>query len=462
MATHVFRGGVGRFLRRAGLAAAVVSAFVSGVRAQDGAVPADKTKFHVFVLMGQSNMAGSGSPILPEYTVPNPRVLVIGGDLKWTPFRIKPGAGMGPGAAFARHYAELHPDVTVGLIQGARGGRGLKELAKGGKDRDGAPNYDNTMAKVREAMKSGTVKAVLWHQGETDAGDAAYVDKLKVLVADLRADIGDPELPFIAGELGRYAPWTAPFNSRIPAAKTAIPRCAVASSEGLLDLGDKVHFSGFSCETLGARYLMEYLTMTDAALAAKFQPVLAEITARMQAGDAGWKTVINPSMTEGGAWPLGWDGRRTTAGTLNVSRDTADAASAPASLKVESVGGPVTGSVTTPLRDVCGRQVKISCRMKNAGFATCGLALTALDGSWKQVLNQDVIDAKGAGEWTLLSGEFLIPPNAVNVRLALVVGGEGAAWLDDVSVEAGKPASAAKPAAPAPAAAPKAFPRPAN
>ena len=42
-----------------------------------------------------------------------------------------------------------------------------------------------------------------------------------------------------------------------------IPRCAVVSSEGLRDCGDKVHFSGFSVETLGARYLAAYLRIAD-------------------------------------------------------------------------------------------------------------------------------------------------------------------------------------------------------
>ena len=86
--------------------------------------PASKASFHIFLLMGQSNMAGSAYPWLEEYRTPSQRVLIQNPDHTWanavTPLR---GGGMSPGESFARHYAELHPGVTVGLIQCARGGR---------------------------------------------------------------------------------------------------------------------------------------------------------------------------------------------------------------------------------------------------------------------------------------------------------------------------------------------------
>ncbi|HCE44477.1 MAG TPA: hypothetical protein DET40_13090 [Lentisphaeria bacterium] len=412
--------------------------------ADDTKVPADKSKFHIIVLMGQSNMAGSGHPVLPEYVKADPNVLMMGNDMKWTASRVYPGGGMGPGNAFARHYAELHPGITVGVIQAARGGRGIKELWKGGKDRDGAPNYDNLMAKVKEAMKVGTIKAILWHQGETDCGDAAYVDKLKTLATDVRTDIGDQDLAFIAGELGRYATWTSNFNTNIiPKAKTEIPNCSVASSEKLMDLGDKVHFSGFSCEILGSRYLMEYLAMKEPQLAVKFKPMLDDLTAKMLAKDSEWVTVVNPSMTEGETKPLGWDGKWSSKGSLEPVRDTKDFASAPASLRVESVGGPVLGSISTPLKEVSGKKLNITCKMKNSGFSKCFLVITGLDGSYKQALNKELIDAKDAKDWTSFSAEFVVPSNAVNDRLAILVEGEGKAWLDDIVIEKSAPPAGA-------------------
>lgn len=406
-------------------------------------VPNDKSKFHIFVLMGQSNMAGSGHPVLAEYKHSNPNVLILGRDYKWNDAVVKLGQGMGPGYSFARHYAELHPEVTVGLIQGARGGRSIKELSKGGKDRDGAPNYDNTMKQIKEAMKVGTLKGILWHQGESDCGDPKYVEKLKSLVDDLRADTGEKNVIFIAGELGRYATWTARFNNLIPSAKTAIPACGVVSSEGLMDLGDKVHFSGFSVEIMGSRYLMEYLKMKEPELAVKFKPALGKITEKMLAKDVEWETIQNPSMTDGDSFTVGWNGKWTSKGNLNAFRDCKDFASAPSSLRIESVGGPVTGSVSESLRNVCGKKLKITCKMKNEGFSNCTVVLTGMDGSWQQVLNKEVINAKEAKEWTTLSGEIFVPANAVNTRIGILVDGSGKVWLDDIIIEKSLPVAGA-------------------
>lgn len=397
--------------------------------------PADKASFHIILLMGQSNMAGSALPWLPEYAEPSARVLIQNNDLTWsgakTPLR---GGGMSPGESFARHYAELHPGVTVGLIQCARGGRSIKELGKGGKDRDGAPNYDNMLKAATAAAKQGVITAVLWHQGESDCGDPAYVGKLAQLAKDVRTDLGLPQVPFICGELGRYATWTAGFNGRIGAAAQQIPRCGVASSEGLLDLGDKVHFSGFSAEVLGARYLMQYLQVAEPALVDRFKPELAKVTTDMLAREAAWTGILNGDMSDGAKRPLGWDGGWVGKGRLAVTRDTSAAVSAPASLRLAADGGPAQGSVEQPLRDVAGKTITITLQAKNAGFSSLQVRITGVNGAWKQVINRPIIDAGAAKEWTAFSGRIAIPADVPNVRLAIAVDGDGSAWIDDVAM----------------------------
>jgi hypothetical protein len=394
-------------------------------------LPADPASFHIFLLMGQSNMAGSALPVLEDYREPSSRVLAQSSDLTWQASRA--AVAMSPGHSFARLYAALHPGVTVGLIQCARGGRSLGELSKGGQDRDGAPNYDNALKRARAAARQGALKGVLWHQGESDAGDAGYVARLAATVADLRSDLTAPELPFICGELGRFAGWTAAFNGRIGTAAREIPRCAVASSEALLDLGDRVHFSGFSAEVLGARYLAQYLQLAEPALAPRFQNELATITARMLAREAAWTVLLNGDMTEGCARPFAWDLQWTGKGALAVVRDPATAVSAPASLRLDSAGGPVLGSLAQPLRGVAGKTITVGVQIRNAGFTSCQVVITGIDGNWKQVLNQPIITAT-AGVWTQLSGRLAIPAGVPNIRLALVVDGEGQAWFDDVTV----------------------------
>jgi hypothetical protein len=408
----------------------------STARAADApAIPADKAAFHVFVLMGQSNMAGSAMPILPEYKEPAADVLMLGRDMKWSPAKTPAGQGMCPGQSFARLYAALHPGVTVGLIQCARGARGIKELNKGGRDRDGSPNYDNGLARIREAMKVGTLKGVLWHQGETDAGDANYVNKLATLVADLRADTGVADLPFVAGELGRYCTWTGPFNKRIPAFAQALPHCAVAGSEGLLDLGDKVHFSGFSAEVFGGRYLMEYLRMVEPALVPKFEPQLKEITAKMLAREAAWDVLLNGDMSEGGAKVFAWDNLWIGKGKLRVVRDEKEFASAPASMRIASVGGPAQGSIAQTLRNVAGKQIRVTLKIKNDGFTGCQVNLYGLDGSWRQLYQKTLITTGKTSGWKTFSAETAVPAEAINTRIAVVVDGDGAACVDDLVIE---------------------------
>ena len=412
-----------------------------GVFAADDAsvaIPKDKAAFHIFVLMGQSNMAGTSTPIPAEYVAPSDSVYNLRKDLVWrkaaTPLDPN-GPGFSLGESFARHYAELHPGVKVGVIQCARGGRGIKELNKGGKDRDGAPNYDDSLVRIRAAMKAGTLKGILWHQGETDAGDAGYVAELATLAADLRADLGTPNLPFIAGELGRYATWTAGFNSRIPAAATTIPHCAVASSEDLLDLGDHVHFSGFGSEVYGARYLKAYLTLAEPALIGKFEPQLATLTSAMAAREAAWTGALNGDMSEGVSRPFAWDNRWTGKGSLEVTRDTVDPASAPASLKLASLSGPAQGVVGQTLRNVSGKQVRVTAKVRDSGFPNVQITLRSIDRNYKPCFQSVVASSGPTDTWKELSAEVSIPAEAMSTQLSFGVDGSGAAWLDDVTVE---------------------------
>jgi len=423
-------------------ASLLLLAFAASFAGEETEPPKDKAKFHIFILLGQSNMAGSAYPILPEYQVPSQRVLAFGTDMKWrpaqTPLDPKRCKATGIGQPFAKYYAELHPDVVVGLVHCARSGRSLKELAKGGKDRDGTPNYDESLAKIREAAKDGTLKAILWHQGEADCGDVSYAKRLSAFASDLRKDLGEPELPFILGELGRYREKTAKFNEIIAQAPSMIQRASMASAEGLWDIGDDVHFSGFSIETLGARYLMEYLKTQEPALAKTFAPELDSITKRMAQKDAEWTCVLNGSMTDGEGVPVGWDERNVARGKMSAARDAETFASAPASLRIESDNGPIDGSVSQRLKRAVGKTLKISGKAKCEGFNSCLVELVARDSSWKTVFSATVFDAKNASGWTDFSQELSIPQDsgagAGFIRFSAK--GEGKAWLDDVKIEA--------------------------
>lgn len=56
--------------------------------------------------------------------------------------------------------------------------------------------------KAKEAQKTGVIRGILFHQGESDAGSQAWVGKAKEVAADLRKDLGlGDSTPFLAGEL---------------------------------------------------------------------------------------------------------------------------------------------------------------------------------------------------------------------------------------------------------------------
>ena len=124
---------------------------IADVRAET-AVPAEKSKFHLFVLAGQSNMSGRGT-LTATNRVPHDHVLVMSKDGTWReavePFHWeKPKAcGAGLAASFARAYADAHPGVTVGLVPVAYGGSPI------GRWQPGAVHYTNAVHYAKLAMK---------------------------------------------------------------------------------------------------------------------------------------------------------------------------------------------------------------------------------------------------------------------------------------------------------------------
>ena len=173
-------------------------------------IPNDKDDFHVFLLMGQSNMSGFGK-VMPEDRKPVPRVVKVPtnheGDLKWLPAahplhnRLRSDR-FGLGLPFAIEYLKNKSNVVVGLIPVAWGGAPIDRLKKG------TPIYDDAVEKTKFALKYGKLKGVLWHQGEsdtvTDARTNSYEQKLHQLIQDLRKDFANDQLPFVAGNLAEF------------------------------------------------------------------------------------------------------------------------------------------------------------------------------------------------------------------------------------------------------------------
>ena len=85
--------------------------------------------FHLYLLIGQSNMAG-WSNVEQEDTIGDKRILRLNRDGDWDiakePVHFdKKEAGVGPGLSFAREMLKADENVTIGLIPCAAGGSGI-------------------------------------------------------------------------------------------------------------------------------------------------------------------------------------------------------------------------------------------------------------------------------------------------------------------------------------------------
>lgn len=388
----------------------------------------EEKKIPFILLMGQSNMEGAGYPVFPVYISGIPRVLAFNNELKWEKAQLPLGRGVSPGNVFARYYAQLHPNSQIGYVQTAVGGKSLRELSPGGE------LYANALKRAKAAMESGELIAILWHQGESDSGNTNYPEQLNTFVTQLRKDLGAENVPFIAGELGYYDRGYSRFNQNLKRVPELIPNSALASAEGLTHRGDELHLSGYSDEIFGCRYLMKYLEMREPQLVNTFKPTLDKVTTDMTERDNQLITFANPSMTEGESRPFAWDAKGYDFGPLPSIRDTKEYASAPASLRVES-DTPVSDYVGTWLKDVRGRKLRITCKMKNEGFEKCILRVAGKNGGFQECFSETVADATNAKEWTEFTAEITVTREAMRDRLELFVSGQGKAWLDDITIE---------------------------
>lgn len=185
----------------------------------------------VFILAGQSNMAGRGGVVanrwdgvVPPDCAPSPAVLRLTPDLRWEQAReplhagidaANHAVGVGPGMPFANALLRAGGGAgggagaaaVVGLVPCAVGGTRMADWARG------TDLYAQMLRRARVAVETGgRIGAMLWYQGESDTvrwSDAAeYGRRMAMLVRDIRADLGMPHLLVIqvglASGLGKY------------------------------------------------------------------------------------------------------------------------------------------------------------------------------------------------------------------------------------------------------------------
>lgn len=226
---------------------------------------------HLFVLLGQSNMSGR-APLEASDTASLSKVMLLNAEgrfevaknplNRFSNIRKETKVQrLGPGYSFAKELSRQLQD-TIYLVVNARGGTALERFMKN----DSTGYYDNIISRIKQAMQERPVaklEAIIWHQGESNRDDYEnYLIHLNKMVTDLRWDLGVPELPFIAGEIGRWNPDYIHIVKQIAQIPDSIPNAWLVSSEGLTNI-DKYHFDAHSQRILGKRYAEKFMEIIN-------------------------------------------------------------------------------------------------------------------------------------------------------------------------------------------------------
>lgn len=222
----------------------------------------------IFLLMGQSNMAGRG--LLEDVEpVRDERIRVFRDD-RWDlaeePLHHdRPTAGVGLAMSFARFVLDADPGTDIGLVPRAVGSTPLERWMPG------ADLYEGAMAAAETVARDGAIQAVLWHQGEHDSkaetDASSYSRRFSSMVTTLRERLDAPSLPVILGELGNYLSTRPDFphyrivNAELRKISDILPHSAFVSAEGLADKGDGLHYNARSLRVFGERYAAMYLRL---------------------------------------------------------------------------------------------------------------------------------------------------------------------------------------------------------
>lgn len=277
----------------------VFGCFFTGVSAQQP----PKEEVHVYLLMGQSNMAGRGEVTNFYAEQGHPRVVMLDQAGEWAPAKHplhfdKPKiAGVGPGLTFGIAVAEAYPDALIGLVPCAVGGTSIDKWAPGVEDQKTRTHpYDDAVARIRQAMETGVVKGVIWHQGEGDSNPASasvYLQKLETLIGQVRTLVGNPNLPFVAGQLARYREGYQLINRELVKLPGSVPHTAVVSSEGLWHRGDGTHFDSPSASEFGRRFARSMLALQGGLVANQYIPPIPPVPSPTAADPtAGWEPLF--------------------------------------------------------------------------------------------------------------------------------------------------------------------------
>ena len=199
---------------------------------------------HLFILSGQSNMAG-----------------------------------LRPKESFTPTVAQAFGNKHVIVVKDAVGGQPIRRWYKKWKPKEGdqpkakADLYDRLMKKVKRATKDKDIKSVtfVWMQGERDAREKhgeVYAASLRGLIKQLSTDLKRQDMNVVIGRLSdfdlsnrRYPHWTMIREVQVNVARK-YPRGAWVNTDDLNDgrnrrgknIKNDLHYSADGYKELGKRF----------------------------------------------------------------------------------------------------------------------------------------------------------------------------------------------------------------
>lgn len=238
----------------------------------------DKSKVWVFVMAGQSNMAGRGV-ISPADTTSHSRIFALNAEHKvilakeplhyYEPEYVGLDCGLSFGREIIKH---LPQDISILLVPCAVGGSSIQQWLDDEVHRN-VKLKSNLRLAINKADSLGIIKGLLWHQGESDAlhplSLELYDSRLSNFMKEIRYMTKTHDLPILIGELGSFSEnhkeWKK-INQIIYKYVSSDSFSKVVPLADLNHLGDRVHFDAASTRLMGKRYALAYLDMKSDVL----------------------------------------------------------------------------------------------------------------------------------------------------------------------------------------------------
>lgn len=248
--------------------------------------------FYIFLCFGQSNMEGNARAEAQDSIV-DARFQVLetvdctnlnrtkGNWYPAVPPLSRCRTGLTPGDYFGRTMvANLPKDKKVGVVNVSVAGCKIElfdqaiyqtylesaaSWMKSIATEYGGNPYAHLVEMGKLAQKSGVIKGILLHQGESNTGDTLWTRKVKIVYDNLIKDLNlnPKEVPLLAGEVvnADQGGVCASMNSIIATLPKTIPNSYVISSAGCPDSRDNLHFSAEGYRKLGKRYAAKMLPL---------------------------------------------------------------------------------------------------------------------------------------------------------------------------------------------------------